>query len=88
MTQYSLQPSDWIFVKGSRNLSFAKNMSRIIVKNVSKNLSGKYSQKILDLAKKSVTDAFKTSSKRSIQKTAEATGDLIGNKIADRNTKP
>ena len=30
---------------------------------------------------------FNTASKRSIWKTAEATGDLIGNKIADRITK-
>ena len=34
----------------------------------------------------SATDAIKTASKRAIQKTAEATGDLIGNKIADRIT--
>ena len=34
--------------------------------------------------KKSATDAVKTASKRAIQKTAEATGDLIGNKIADK----
>ena len=33
------------------------------------------------------TDAIKTSSKRAIQKTAEATRDLIGNKIADNITK-
>ena len=31
-------------------------------------------------------DAIKTTSKRAIQKTAEATGDLIGNKIADKIT--
>ena len=31
-------------------------------------------------------DAAKTASKRVIQKTAEATGDLIGNKIADKIT--
>ena len=55
--------------------------------NISKNLSGKYGQKPLDLAKKSATDTFKTASKRAIQKTAEATGDLIGNKIADKITK-
>ena len=30
------------------------------------------------------TDAFKTASKTIIQKAAESTGDLIGNKIADR----
>ena len=46
-----------------------------------KNLSNKYSQKLLDTAKKSTTDAIKTASKRAIQKTAEGTGYLIGNKI-------
>ena len=46
-------------------------------------LSNKYSQKLLDTAKKIATDAIKTASKRVIQKTAEATGDLIGNKTAD-----
>ena len=30
------------------------------------------------------TNAFKTASKRAIQKTAEATGDLTSNKIANR----
>ena len=47
-------------------------------------LSNKYSQKLLDTAKKLATDTIKTSSKRAIQKTAEATGDLIVNKIADK----
>ena len=36
--------------------------------------------------KKRKTDANKTASKRVIQKTAEATVDLIGNKIADKIT--
>ena len=36
--------------------------------------------------KKSKTDAIKTASKREIQKPAEATGDLFGNKIADKIT--
>ena len=74
-------------------MSFAKNMCKNIDKNISKSLSGKYSpgmlamhQKLLDHAKKSATDAIKTSSKRVIQKTAEATGDLIGNKIAIKIT--
>ena len=31
-------------------------------------------------------DAAKTASKRVVQKSAEATGDLIGNKIADKIT--
>ena len=55
-------------------------------KNIGKNLSNKYGQKPLDSAKKSAIDAIKTTSKRAIQKTAEATGDLIGNKIADKIT--
>ena len=54
---------------------------------MSKILSSKYSQKLLDHAKQSATDALKTSLKRAIQKTAEATGDLIGIKIADKITR-
>ena len=58
-----------IYVKGYGCLSFAKNMG--------KSLSSKYSQKLLDSAKKSTADAIKTAWKRAIQKTAKATGDLI-----------
>ena len=76
--RYSVEPKDRIYVKGYGFLSFAKNMG--------KNLNNKYSQKLLDTAKKSATYAIKTASKRAIQKTAEATGDLIGNKIADKIT--
>ena len=68
-------------------LSFAKNMGKNIGKNICKSLSGKYSQKLLDHAKQSAIDAFKTTSKSVIQKTAGATSDLIGNKIANRITK-
>ena len=39
----------------------------------------------MDTAKKTGLDAAKTASKRVVQ-TAEATGDLIGNKIADKIT--
>ena len=41
----------------------------------------------LNQVKQSTTDALKTTSKQVIQKTAEATGDLIGNKTADKITK-
>ena len=37
---------------------------------------------LFDHAKYSATDAFEIASKRVMQKTAEATSDLIGNKIA------
>ena len=76
--RYSIEPRNRIYVKRYGFLFFAKNMC--------KNLSNKYSQKRLDNAKKSTTDAVKTVSKQAIQKTAEATGDLIGNKIADKIT--
>ena len=49
-----------------------------------KSLSNKYSQTLLDTAKKFTTDAIKTASEISFQKTAEAIGDLIGNEIADK----
>ena len=74
--RYSIEPRDRIYVKGYGFLSFAKN--------VGKNLSNKYGQKLLGSAKKSTADAIKTASKRAIQKTREATEDLIGNKIADK----
>ena len=54
---------------------------------MSQNLRGKYSQKLIDHAKQSATNAFKFASKRAIQKTTEATGDLIGNKIDSKITK-
>ena len=76
--KYSIEPRDRIYVKGFGFLSFAIN--------IGKNLSNKYRQKLLDSAKKSTTDAIKTASKRAIQKTAEATGDLINNKIDDKIT--
>ena len=58
MTCYSVQPRDIIFAKGYGFLSFVENMSNS-AKNISKNLSDKYSQKLLYHAKKSATDAFK-----------------------------
>ena len=71
-----MDPGDKIYVKGYGFLSFTKNMG--------KNLSNKYGQELLDGSTKSTTDAIKTVSKRVIKKTAEATGDLIDNKIADK----
>ena len=56
----------------------------LFLKKFVKNISNKYSQKLVDIAKRSATDAIKTASKRAIQKTAAAIGDLIGNKIADK----
>ena len=76
--RHSVQPRDRIYLEGYGFLSFAKSMG--------KNLSNKYGQKLLNSAKKSTTDAIKTVAKREIQETAEATGDMIGNKIAGKIT--
>ena len=66
---------DRLYVKGYGFMSFARSMSN------------KYGNKLVDTAKKCATDSIKTASKRAIQKTAEVTGDLVGNKIADKITR-
>ena len=70
----SIEPRDRIYVNEYGFLSFAKN--------IGKHLSNKYGQKLQ--AKKSATDAIKTASNIAIQKRAEATSDLIGNKMTDK----
>ena len=72
--RYSIEPRDRVYVKRYGFISFAKSMSN------------KYGKKLVDTAKKSAADVIKTASTRAIQKTAEATGDLVGNKIADKIT--
>ena len=72
--RYSLEPKNRIYVKGYGFMSFARSMSN------------KYGKKLVDTAKKSATDAVTTTSKRATQKTAEATGDLVGNKTTDKIT--
>ena len=72
--RYSIEPKDRTYAKGYGFLSFANKMSN------------KYSQKPICSAKKSTTDTKETASKREIHETAEATGDLIGNKIAHKIT--
>ena len=76
--RYSIEAEDRMRVKGYGFLSFAKNMG--------KNVSNKYGQKLVDSAKKSTIDGTKTASKRVFEKKVEATGNLIGNKIADKIT--
>ena len=75
--RYSVEPRDEIFIiiKGFnfiiKFLSFAKNMGKNIGKIISRNLNGKYSEKLLDHAKQSAptdatkvaTDGIKTASK-------------------------
>ena len=72
--RYSTEPRFRKNVKGYGFLSFAKKFG------------DKYGKKLIDTATKTEIGAAKTASKRVVQKTAEATGDLIRNKIADKNT--
>ena len=48
--------------------------------------NNKYGKRLIYTAAKIGIDSAKTASKRVAQKTAEATEDLIGNKIADKIT--
>ena len=71
---YSTEPTFRKYVKGYGFLSFGKKFGN------------KYCKKLMDTATKTGIDAAKTASERVVQKIAEATGDLIGNKIADKTT--
>ena len=72
--RYSTEPKYRKYVKGYRFLSFARKFA------------DKYGKKLMDTATKAGIDAAKTVSKWVVQKTAEATGGLVGNKIADKIT--
>ena len=72
--RYSIEPKYRKYVQGYGFLSFAKKFG------------DKYGKKLMDTATKIGIDVAKTASKQAIQKTAEATRDLIGNKIADKTT--
>ena len=62
------------YTQGYGFLSFARNLSNVIWKT------------LLDTA--TWLDALKTNSKKVFHKTAEATGEFIGNKISDKIVKP
>ena len=62
-------------------MDFAKTMGTHATR-VAKNLNNKYGQKLVDTAKISATNALKIACKRAIQKTAKASGYLVGNFIA------
>ena len=72
--RYSTEPKYRKYVQGYGSLSFARKFG------------DKYGKELMDAATKTKIDAVKTASKRVVQKTTEATGDLIGKKIADKIT--
>ena len=62
--RYSTEPRDRKCVKRYGFLSFTKNMG--------KNLSNKYGQKLFDIVNKSRADVIKTARKRAIQKNSRS----------------
>ena len=72
--RYSTQPKFRKYVKRYDFLSFARKCSN------------KYGKKLMDTATKTGIDAAKFASTKVVKKTAEATGDLMGNKITDKIT--
>ena len=73
--RYSLEPSYRRYVQGQGFMSFAKN------------IGNKYGRKIFDKSMDAGKDFAKIAGKKVLHKSAEATGEMIGNKIADRVTK-
>ena len=83
---YSVQPKDWIYVKGYDFLSFARNIGKNFGKNIRKNVSRKYNQNFLIMLRNLLKMHLKLL-QISDSKAAKATDDLIGNKTADKITK-
>ena len=69
--RYSIEPRDRIYVKCYGLLSFARNIGKNAT-TVTKSVSNKYSQKLLDSAKKSNIHGIKTASKKEIQKNSRS----------------
>ena len=70
----------------STELKYRKYVQEYGFLPFARKFGNKYGKKIMDTATKAGIDAAKTSFKRVVHKKAEATGDLTGNKIADKIT--
>ena len=88
--RYSLEPTYKRYAKGYGFLSFARKFGDIygkkLMNTATKVETSKYGKKIIDTTKKQGNEFAKTAGKKIVQRSAEATGDLIGNKIADKIT--
>ena len=90
---YSIEPREKRYVKGYGFLSFAKNFGNKYGKKLMNTaiktgtiFNSKYGKKLTDTAIKTRKDFSTIAGKKIVHKSAEATGDLIGNKIADKIT--
>ena len=70
----------------STETRFGKYLTGYGLLSFARKFGNKYGKKLMDKATKTGIDVAKTALKRLVQKTAEATGDLIENKIADQIT--
>ena len=70
----------------STELKFRKYVQGFSFLSLARKLGDRYGKKLIDTATKTGIDAAKTASKRVVQKRAEATGDLISKRIADKIT--
>ena len=91
--RYSIEPKERRYVKGYGFLSFARNFSNKYGKRLMNtamktgtNFNSKYGKKLTDTAIKTGKYFATIAGKKIVHKVAEATGDLIGNKIADKIT--
>ena len=88
--RYSLEPTNRRYVKGQGFLSLARKFGdkygKKLMNTATKVGTSKYGKKIIDTTQKQRSEFAKTAGKRIVQKSAEATGDLIGNKITDKIT--
>ena len=88
--RYPLEPHYRRYVQGQGFMSFARIIGNKYGKkifDVSKSMKNKYGKKILDNSLSAGKDFAKIAGKKVLTKSAEVTGDLVGNKIADRITK-
>ena len=90
---YSIEPKERRYVKGYGFLSFARNFGNKYGKKLMNtaiktgtNFNSKYGKKLTDTAIKTGKDFATIAGKKIVHKSAEATGDLISNKIADKIT--
>ena len=91
--RYSIEPRERRYIKGYGFLSFAKKFSSKYGKKLMNtaiktgaNFNSKYDKKLTDTAIKTGKGFAMIAGKKIVHKSAEATGDLIGNKITDKIT--
>ena len=91
--RHSLEPEYRKYAKGYGFLSFARNFEGKYGKKLMNtaittgtNFNSKYGKKLADTAIKTGKDFATIAGKKIVHKSAEATGDLVGNKIAGKIT--